>query len=368
VTHPTRPDADLPAPAHVDAGRVEVPDKVSVPDPTSEGPVVRMRLTPVRLAPAVLVLVAAVALAGCGSKTSSTPTSTGSSPTSSSSAGGPGLESVKISGAVGSSPTVKFDGATTNTATTSKTVVAGKGPKLHQGDSLIVHTVIADGSTQKTVANSYTDHQPQVVTLAKSVSSLFLDALVGQKIGSRVVVYTPASAVFGASGNPQLGINSTDNVLIVFDLVGQPVDKPDGAKHPSPGWAPTIVSSKGLITGLDFRSAPKPDGQLRSATLRTGSGPKVKAGQTVFARYLGEVYKGSKPFDQNFDAQSPTPFQIGVGAVVEGWDKTLVGQHVGAQVVLAIPPKDGYGSKGQPTAGIKGTDTLYFVVDIVGAA
>jgi peptidylprolyl isomerase len=368
VTHPARPDADLPAPAHVDAGRLEVPDKVSVPDPTSEGPVVRMRLTPVRLAPAVLVLVAAVALAGCGSKTSSTPTSTGSSPTSSSSAGGPGLESVKISGAVGSSPTVKFDGATTNTATTSKTVVAGKGPKLQQGDSLIVHTVIADGSTQKTVANSYTDHQPQVVTLAKSVSSLFLDALVGQKIGSRVVVYTPASAVFGPSGNPQLGINSTDNVLIVFDLVGQPVDKPDGARHPSPGWAPTIVSSKGLITGLDFRSAPKPDGQLRSATLRTGSGPKVKAGQTVFARYLGEVYKGSKPFDQNFDAQSPTPFQIGVGAVVEGWDKTLVGQHVGAQVVLAIPPKDGYGSKGQPTAGIKGTDTLYFVVDIVGAA
>jgi peptidylprolyl isomerase len=233
---------------------------------------------------------------------------------------------------------------------------------------LIVHTVIADGSTQKTVANSYTDHQPQVVTLAKTVSSLFLDALVGQKVGSRVVVYTPASAVFGASGNPQLGINSTDNVLIVFDLVGQPVDKPDGAKHASPGWAPKIVSTKGVVTGLDFKKAPKPNGQLRSATLRTGTGPKVKAGQTVFARYLGEVYKGTKPFDQNFDAQAPTPFQIGVGAVVAGWDKTLVGQHVGSQVVLAIPPKDGYGAKGQPSAGIKGTDTLYFVVDIVGAA
>jgi peptidylprolyl isomerase len=329
---------------------------------------VRTRLTPVRLAPAVLVVVAALALAGCGSNTSSTPTSTGSSPTSSASTGGPGLESVTISGDVGSSPTVKFDGATTNTAPSTKTLVTGKGSKLQQGDTLIVHTVIADGSTQKTVANSYTDHQPQVVTLAKTVSSLFLDALVGQKVGSRVVVYTPASAVFGASGNPQLGINSTDNVLIVFDLVGQPVDKPDGAKHASPGWAPKLVSSKGVITGLDFKSAPKPNGQLRSATLRTGTGPKVKAGQTVFARYLGEVYKGTKPFDQNFDAQAPTPFQIGVGAVVAGWDKTLVGQHVGSQVVLAIPPKDGYGAKGQPSAGIKGTDTLYFVVDIVGAA
>ena len=35
-------------------------------------------------------------------------------------------------------------------------------------------------------------------------------------------------------------------------------------------------------------------------------------------------------------------------------------------MVLAIPPKEGYGKKGQPQAGIKGTDTLYFVVDIVG--
>ena len=36
--------------------------------------------------------------------------------------------------------------------------------------------------------------------------------------------------------------------------------------------------------------------------------------------------------------------------------------------MVAIPPKDGYGKKGQPTAGIKGNDTLYFVVDILGAA
>jgi peptidylprolyl isomerase len=354
------PNGNVPAPAQVDVGRVDAPDRVSVPDPTSEGPVVRTRLTPARLAPAALVLVAAVALAGCGGKSSSTPTSSAST-------GGPGLESVKISGPVGSSPTVKFDGATTNTATSTKTLVKGKGAKLEQGDTLIVQTVIADGTSQKTVANSYTDHQPQVVPLAKSVSPLFLNALVGQRIGSRVAVYSPAAAIW-ASGNPQLGINSTDNVLIVFDLVSQPVDKPDGAKHGSPSWAPKIVSTKGLITGLDFKNAPKPDGQLRSATLRTGTGPKVKAGQTVFARYLGEVYKGAKPFDQNFDAQSPTPFQIGVGAVVEGWDKTLVGQHVGAQLVLAIPPKDGYGPKGQPSAGIQGTDTLYFVVDIVGAA
>ncbi len=45
-----------------------------------------------------------------------------------------------------------------------------------------------------------------------------------------------------------------------------------------------------------------------------------------------------------------------------------MGQTVGSRVVVAIPPELGYGKEGNPQAGIKGTDTLYFVVDILGAA
>ena len=37
-------------------------------------------------------------------------------------------------------------------------------------------------------------------------------------------------------------------------------------------------------------------------------------------------------------------------------------------MILAIPPADGYGKKGNDQAGIKGTDTLYFVVDILAAS
>ena len=35
--------------------------------------------------------------------------------------------------------------------------------------------------------------------------------------------------------------------------------------------------------------------------------------------------------------------------------------------MLVIPPADGYGKAGSPQAQIKGTDTLVFVVDILGA-
>jgi len=37
----------------------------------------------------------------------------------------------------------------------------------------------------------------------------------------------------------------------------------------------------------------------------------------------------------------------------------------GSRVLLVVPPKDGYGSKGNVSAGIKGTDTLVFVVDVL---
>jgi peptidylprolyl isomerase len=41
---------------------------------------------------------------------------------------------------------------------------------------------------------------------------------------------------------------------------------------------------------------------------------------------------------------------------------------VGSRVVLVIPPDKGYGTTGNEQAGISGTDTLVFVVDILAAS
>jgi peptidylprolyl isomerase len=48
-------------------------------------------------------------------------------------------------------------------------------------------------------------------------------------------------------------------------------------------------------------------------------------------------------------------------------DTGLEGVHVGSRVLLVVPPADGYGSKGVSSAGITGTDTLVFAVDVLGA-
>jgi peptidylprolyl isomerase len=98
-----------------------------------------------------------------------------------------------------------------------------------------------------------------------------------------------------------------------------------------------------------------------------GSRAAVKAGQTITVHYTGVLWAGGKEFDSSFKRGKPAAFGIGVGQVIKGWDQGLVGQPVGSRVLLVVPPALGYGTQGQPEAGITGKDTLVFVVDILDA-
>jgi FKBP-type peptidyl-prolyl cis-trans isomerase len=304
---------------------------------------------------------AAVVLTGCGSSNSSSSAGSGDKL---------GLDSIAVKGDFGTDPTITFSGQVTDPTPATKTLVVGKGPKLAKGDMVRIQTVIADGYTQKTVASSYKDKQSQVATLSDQVTPVIEKALEGSTVGSRVLVYAPASQVFGPQGNTTLGIDAQDQILIVIDTISKPkpaLKGPQGKSQPAPGWAPKLVTKGKAVTSLDFAKTPKPDGKLRSAVLIRGKGETVKSGQSITVNYLGQVYDAKKPFDESY-SKTPATFGIGNGQVISGWDKTLVGQKVGSRVILAIPPADGYGKAGQPSVGIQGTDTLYFVVDILGAA
>ncbi len=101
--------------------------------------------------------------------------------------------------------------------------------------------------------------------------------------------------------------------------------------------------------------------------LLQGSGETVEAGDDLEVNYYGQIWDG-RMFDNSYDRGASISFPIGVGAVIGGWDDGLVGKLVGSRVLLSIPPHLGYGERGMPQAGIRGTDTLVFVVDIVGTS
>ncbi len=84
-------------------------------------------------------------------------------------------------------------------------------------------------------------------------------------------------------------------------------------------------------------------------------------------QYTGVNWRTKKVFDSSWSRSTPFALNIGVGQVIKGWDTGLIGQTVGSRVMLVIPPAEGYGKTGSSQAGIKGTDTLVFVVDILEA-
>jgi peptidylprolyl isomerase len=316
------------------------------------------RRTRLSLLPVALVTTL-VALAGCGGSNSSSAAS-GDTP----------LDAVTISGDVGTAPDVTWKSKMTVSDVQNTTVTKGEGDAVAKGDLVSAQIWVGNGYTEKTAYSTYDQGGAQSVTIDNNLSPVLADAMTGATVGSRIAVTAPAEKLFGTSGNAQLNIGNKDPILVIIDIISKPkppLKGPEGKPKPSPAWAPKLVTKGDAVTSLNFAGTPKPDGKLRSAVLIQGTGATVKKGQQITVNYLGQVYKGKKPFDESY-TKSPATFGIGTGQVISGWDKTLVGQKVGSRLILAIPPKEGYGSKGQPSAGIKGTDTLYFVVDILGAS
>lgn len=127
---------------------------------------------------------------------------------------------------------------------------------------------------------------------------------------------------------------------------------------------PTVSGDVGTKPTLTFSDASAPT-DLSRVVLSEGDGAVVASGDLLAVDYLGQIY-GGKVFDNSYDRKEPAAFAIGAGKVIAGWDSGLVGMKVGSRVMLSIPPDQGYGPDGNDQAGIAGTDTLVFVVDIVG--
>jgi peptidylprolyl isomerase len=188
-----------------------------------------------------------------------------------------------------------------------------------------------------------------------------------------VLAVIPPAQGYGKSGNSQAGVTANDTLVFVVDMIKEfpNTASASGSKVSSGGGSlPTVTAGKaGAAPTITIPKSGKAPTSLVTKTLIKGSGPVVAQGQTVVTQYVGEIWRTGKVFDSSWSRGEPFGFTIGAtpSQVITGWDKGLVGQTVGSRVMLVVPPTDGYGKTGSSQAGIKGTDTLVFVVDILGA-
>jgi peptidylprolyl isomerase len=312
---------------------------------------------------AVFPLLAAVAIAGCGSSSSS----------SAAAASSDSYKSVTVSGTFNKAPKVTIPKETGTGALYTKTVIQGTGAKLTSAEGMIGNYVAYDwtGKTSKLLGSSYTQGAPSI--FVGSLLPGLETALVGQKLGSRVLAVIPPKDGFGTSGNSSEGIGAKDTLVFVIDIGSTfTTGSVPGTQATNGGGAlPTVTapaanSTAGPTIKIPAKTAaPK---TLQVKPLIKGTGAVVKAGQDIAVQYTGVIWRTGKVFDSSWSRNTPLTTVIGEGQVIKGWDTGLVGQTVGSRVLLVIPPVDGYGSAGASSAGINGTDTLVFVVDILAAA
>ncbi|HST80732.1 MAG TPA: FKBP-type peptidyl-prolyl cis-trans isomerase [Kineosporiaceae bacterium] len=257
--------------------------------------------------------------------------------------------------------------------TTKKVLKAGTGKAVSAGQRLTIDFLGVNGKDGKAFNMSY--GKPDKVTFTLGDPGLLkgmATGLAGVNVGSRVLLAIPPAEAYGPTGSPDQGIGPTDTLLWVIDVKSaatpvKPLTRAAGTAVKPKAGLPTVALDS--ATGKPTITIPKTaaPSSLVVQPLITGKGAKVTKGQTITVHYTGLIWASSKEFDSSWTTNKPASFPIGTGGVIPGWDKGLVGQTVGSQVLLVIPPADGYGTTGQSSAGITGTDTLVFVVDILGA-
>jgi peptidylprolyl isomerase len=276
---------------------------------------------------------------------------------------------VRVSGPYGRQPSVAIPDKAPSGKLEIETPIKGKGAAVRKGDLIICDYVgyTWNSTSNQLLASSYGSGRPGAFPSGSLVPGLE-KALDGQRVGSRVVTIVPPKEGYGANGYPALRITGSDSLVYVLDVVGSYPKTAAARGTARPLRDPRLPRVSAAPGAPDVTiPAAAPPKRLQARTVIQGTGREVEGGQVLALQYAGLLWRGGRVFESSWRTGRVYATTIGAGQVVKGWDQGLVGQRVGSRVLLVVPPAWGYGQKGLRQVGIKGTDTLVFVVDILGA-
>jgi peptidylprolyl isomerase len=271
-----------------------------------------------------------------------------------------------VKGGYGETPTITVPDAEPPTDLVVKTLVKGKGPTVQAGQTIVVNYAGVRWDDGKTFDSSFDRGAPAGFGIGVGAVIPGWDSgLVGLKAGTRALMVLPPDQAYGDTppGEP---IQAGDTLVFVVDVLGSHAGDETAKGEPAPTEDDSLpyVSITPKAPEIII-PAGSPTKQLITIPVVVGSGPKVQKGDTIVVQYKGVLWRNGKEFDASWSRGQPFVTTIGQGAVIPAWDKGLIGQTVGSRVMLVVPPKDGYGEAG--SGQIKGTDTMVFAVDILGA-
>ncbi|MBO3752328.1 FKBP-type peptidyl-prolyl cis-trans isomerase [Streptosporangiaceae bacterium NEAU-GS5] len=320
---------------------------------------------------ATVPLVFAVAACGTATKqTAASPSASGSV----AAANGPAanVKDIKVSGVVGKKPTVTFPVGHPAVTSSALTITEGTGEAAVEGDTLTANVTVYnwDGKTNPSPGSDYDQGHSEFVTVKKGqLPAALYDGLLGAKPGARVLAVVAKDNLtpeqLASAKQSGTDFENTSQVLVIDVMAAAPKAAHGAAADPGIKGVTLVNPGNDTAPKLTTKTSEKPPKDLVVKTVIKGEGAQVKADQTVLAHYTGKIWGSDKQFDSSWDRGAPSSFAL--SQVVKGWSQGLTGVPIGSRVVISIPPELGYGKEGNAQGGIKGTDTLVFVVDVLAA-
>ena len=270
-----------------------------------------------------------------------------------------------VTGAAGAKPAIAKPTGKQPTALATRVVTPGTGATVAAGQYLVVNYL---GMTWagKEFDNSFDRGQPfGFVVGAGGVIKGWDQGLVGQQVGSRVLLGIPSELGYGAKG-AGADIPPDAALLFVVDVLGALPTRASGTAVALDDPVLPKVTGDGATLAVTVPGGAAPTA-LVSKTIVEGTGPAVATGQQIVVQYVGALWDGGKVFDSSWQrGGTPVTFAIGAGKVIRGWDESLVGVKAGSRVLLVIPSDKAYGDAGRPPT-IPAKAALVFVVDVLGS-
>jgi peptidylprolyl isomerase len=280
---------------------------------------------------------------------------------------------VTATGDVGTKPTVDFPTPLVVGSHTQSTVLqSGDGAVIEPGSQVDYDFTILDGASGNVLGTSgYSSDKFSRISAGFDVS--VGEAMACATVGSRLAIVSAWSDAKGAFSSDAEGSMADDaTVVIVVDLVDSYLGKADGFNQLPQDGMPMVVTAVDGTPGVSvlLQTAPK---AARSSVIKGGDGATLRTDDKAVVHYSLWTWPssaGTQPAQVGTTWTSHRAVTLALtdladgGGVPTGMLDALVGQKVGSQVLIVLPPGDGGFPAGQAPAG--DDSTYIFVVDILG--
>lgn len=200
----------------------------------------------------------------------------------------------------------------------------GSGTEAKSGDEVNVHYVGVQYKNGKQIDASWNRGEPLSFELGGgTVIAGWEQGVGGMKEGGRRKLIIPSKLAYGSGA-----------LVFVIDLLA--VDASSRSGQSDSGT--TAATERDRKPKVEVPSAAPPK-ELVIEDLKSGSGTAVKPGDEITVDYVGVNYKTGQEFEATWDRGEPTTFQLGVGEVIQGWERGMKGMKVGGRRELIIPSK-----------------------------